>query len=123
MAVCAAAVSRVDGTSVGIEFSLKDLEGAVGRLCSKEGKVGVGERQGRRGGGRETHGWGSMALWRYAIQLGTTTVVALVKSSRGSDRGRLEREDSATWWSQPDEIYVVLLITVNVDKTMNYVNL
>jgi hypothetical protein len=57
------------------------------------------------------------------IQLGTMTVVALEKSSRGSSGGRLEREDGATWWSQPDEIYVVLLIKVNVNKTMNYVNL
>ena len=64
-----------------------------------------------------------MALWRYEVQLETTTVVALEKSSRGSGSGRLEREDSATLGSQPDTIYVVLLITVNVNKTMNYVNL
>ena len=81
---------------IGIELTLKDLQGAVGGLGCKGCKDRVGECKCQRGGSPETHGTMSMALWQYGGQQETTTVVALGKSSIGGGSGRIEREDGTT---------------------------
>jgi hypothetical protein len=100
MNVSTTAMSRVNGTGIGVlvELALEDLQGSVGGLAGSKGcKDQVGEHKCWRGGSQETHGRMSMALWQYGDQRETMTEVAPEECSTGGGSGRrVEREDGPT---------------------------
>ena len=64
-----------------------------------------------------------MALKRYVRASCTMTWVALGGDSTDSDGGCVREKTMLRRWQQSENFYVVLLIMVNVEITMNYVKL